>query len=295
MSNETRHKGLGRGLSALLGDEADEYASVDRSNNAKELPIEYLEPNPDQPRRTFKEEDLADLTASIREKGVLQPVLVRRLEGEIDRYQIVAGERRWRAAQKAALHNIPVIIKDLNDAETLEIALIENVQRADLNPVEEAAGYQSLIDEYDHTQEELAKFIGKSRSHITNTLRLLSLPERVQGLIGDGKLTAGHARTLIKAADPTALALEIVESGLSVRQAEMLAREGAPPKKTKRRAKPEKDPDTLALEDNVTNTLGLKVRVEHKGDRGGEVRIRYKTLEQLDDVCQRLTAQKAGF
>ncbi|TNE39491.1 MAG: ParB/RepB/Spo0J family partition protein [Alphaproteobacteria bacterium] len=291
MADEARPKGLGRGLSALLGDETEDYASLERVRSTRELPIEYLEPNPNQPRRQFDEGDLNDLSNSIKEKGILQPILVRRLSGPGERYQIVAGERRWRAAQKAAVHNVPVIIKDLTDAETLEIALIENVQRADLNPIDEAAGYRALMDEFDHTQEDLAKLIGKSRSHIANSLRLLTLPGEVRELIVAGRLSAGHGRTLVGAANAALLAKEIIARDLNVREAEQLARGGGAPKsKSVRssRAGADKDADTLALERNLTSSLGLKVEIDAVGEKG-TLKVHFTTLEQLDALCQKLS------
>ena len=280
---------LGRGLSALLGDDADDYASLERVRSARELPIEFLKPNPDQPRRTFEEDNLKELAASIAEKGILQPILVRRAGDETNEYQIVAGERRWRAAQIAGLHNVPVIIKDLTDAETLEVALIENVQRSDLNPIDEAQGYQALIKEFQYTQDELAKIIGKSRSHIANALRLLSLPEEIFAMLIDGRLSAGHARTLVGADNAIDLASEILSRGLNVREAENLVRGGAAPRAKKKSSPVEKDADTAALEENISNALGLKVSINFKGEAGGSVRVDYTTLEQLDDICQKLT------
>ena len=280
---------LGRGLSALLGDDADDYASLERVRPARELPVEFLKPNPDQPRQHFDETALKELAASIAEKGILQPILVRRAGDDSNEYQIVAGERRWRAAQLAGLHNVPVIVKDLTDAETLEVALIENVQRSDLNPVDEAQGYQALIKEFQYTQEELAKIIGKSRSHIANALRLLTLPESIFAMLIDGRLTAGHARTLIGADNALELASDILSRGLNVREAEKLVRGGAAPRAKKNTPPTEKDPDTLALEENITNALGLKVTIDFKGEAGGSVRVDYKTLEQLDEICQKLT------
>jgi ParB family chromosome partitioning protein len=281
-------KGLGRGLSALLGDETEDFASLDRARSTRELPVEYLHANPNQPRQQFDEKDLTDLTNSIREKGILQPILVRRIGENDNTYQIVAGERRWRAAQRASLHNVPVIIKDLTDAETLEIALIENVQRADLNAIDEAAGYRALMDEFSHTQDELAKLIGKSRSHIANSLRLLSLPTSVRELIAGGRLSAGHGRTLVNAEDPATLAEIIIAKDMNVREAEALARKGAPPRKKTVRAPATKDPDTLALEQNLSNSLGLKVTIDHHGETG-DLKIHFKTLEQLDALCQKLS------
>lgn len=288
---------LGRGLAALIGDDAA-YALGDTNAPAprgvREVPIEFLRANPFQPRHLFREEDLADLSNSIREKGILQPIVVRPVQGQVDAFEIVAGERRWRAAQKAQLHQVPIIVKELTDAESLEIAIIENVQRADLNAIEEAAGYDRLMAQFEYTQEQVSKLIGKSRSHVANTLRLLSLPDGVRSLIEYGKLTAGHARPLIGLPNADALAKEIVEKGLSVREAEALSRKATTGSETSRRAtaaRQEKDTDTLALERNISDQLGLKVEISFSGDKGGEVRIHYSTLEQLDEVCRRLAGR----
>jgi len=293
---------LGRGLAALIGDDTA-FSLGDRETQAprgvREVPIEFLRANPFQPRHTFRTEDLDDLANSIREKGILQPIVVRPL-GD-NSFEIVAGERRWRAAQLAQLHQVPVIVKELTDAESLEIAIIENVQRADLNAVEEAAGYERLMQQFHYTQEQLSKMIGKSRSHVANTLRLLALPQGVRSLIEEGKLSAGQARPLIGHDDAESFAREIVAKGLSAREAEALTRKpdgsGPAAASTKPKALPkaEKDADTLALEKNISDQLGLKVDISFSGDKGGEVRIAYKTLEQLDEICRRLagrTAQK---
>ena len=290
MLDDHKGKGLGRGLSALLGDDAEDYAALDKVRSTKELPIEFLKANPDQPRRVFVEAEIDELAASIREKGILQPILVRPLDEGTNDYQIVAGERRWRAAQKAQLHNVPVIVKDLTDREVLEIALIENIQRADLNPIDEAAGYRALLQEFDHTQEELSKVIGKSRSHIANVMRLLSLPDDVQKYVIDGHLSAGHARALVNVDAPSGLARELVAKELNVRETEELVRAGKPRRRPSgRKPVAEKDPDTIALEQNLTNTLGLSVEITFDEEKGGDIRISYKTLEQLDDVCQKLS------
>jgi ParB family transcriptional regulator, chromosome partitioning protein len=286
---------LGRGLAALIGDDAamsfgDETAPAPKG--VREVPIEFLHANPFQPRQIFKEGDLDDLTQSVREKGILQPIVVRPSPGgSKDEFEIVAGERRWRAAQAAQLHQVPVIVKELNDNESLEIAIIENVQRADLNSVEEAAGYQRLADQFTYTQDQISKMIGKSRSHVANTLRLLSLPQAVQDLVSDGSLSAGHARTLIGLENAETLAREIVSKGLSVREAEALTRKTtAKPGPTTHSARSlSKDADTLALEKNITDALGLSVSISHKGEKGGSVLVDYKTLEQLDEICRRLS------
>jgi ParB family chromosome partitioning protein len=279
-TDEPRHRGLGRGLSALIGEEA---ARTDSGSGRRTVPVAFLKPNRFQPRKTFVAEELEDLANSIREKGLLQPILVRPIKGEPDSFEIVAGERRWRAAQLAKLHDVPVMVRELSDGESLELAIIENVQRADLNAVEEAAAYRELMDQFTYTQERVAKEVGKSRSHIANTLRLLKLPDGVQAMIRDGRLTAGHARTLIGLTDPEARAREIVAASLNVREAEQQAK----PKRSTHAAA-EKDPDTKAFEASLSDRLGLKVEILDKGKKGGEIRITYRTLEQLDDLYQRL-------
>lgn len=279
MSPEPRKSGLGRGLSALIG---EDIAPMEAPRGGRTLPVAFLRPNPFQPRKTFSPDELNDLAASIREKGVLQPILVRPVKNEPNAFEIVAGERRWRAAQMAHLHDVPVVVRELSDGESLELAIIENVQRADLNAVEEAAAYRELMDRFAYTQEQVAQEVGKSRSHIANTIRLLKLPESVQAMIRNGQLTAGHARTLIGAADPEAMARAIVSAALNVREAEQRAKPKPPPKQA------EKDADTKALESTLSNMLGLKVEIVDKGESGGTVRIHYRTLEQLDEVCRRL-------
>jgi ParB family transcriptional regulator, chromosome partitioning protein len=292
-------KGLGRGLSALLADinpettdaaPAAEAAPAAQGGVAR-VAVELLRPNPDQPRRRFAEADLDELAASLREKGVLQPLIVRPHPETAGHYEIVAGERRWRAAQRAQLHELPVIVREFTDTEVLEVAIIENVQRADLNPLEEAQGYRQLMDRFGHTQEKLAEALGKSRSHIANLLRLLTLPEPVLELLRGGRLTAGHARAVITAADPLALARVVVERDLSVRQTEALARQAAAPARSRPAgAAPAKDADTRALEQDLAAALGLPVSIEHKaGGRAGELRIRYRSLEELDGLCQLLS------
>lgn len=296
MSDATGRRGLGRGLSALLDDpEVGGARNPEHAAAATELPIELLHRNPDQPRRSFSDAEMEELTSSVREKGVLQPILVRPAPGRPGEYQIVAGERRWRAAQAARLPVIPAVIRALNDLEVLEIGIIENVQRADLNALEEAQGYRSLIDRFGRTQEQVAVTVGKSRAHVANGLRLLSMPESVRAHLLEGRLTAGHARAIATASDVEALADRIVSKGLSVRQAEVLGREQQPPATRSRSARaggravaPAKDPDTVALEHDISTLLGLAVVIED--DAGvGEVRIRYQSLEQLDDLCRRLT------
>jgi ParB family chromosome partitioning protein len=248
------------------------------------LPIALLRPNPFQPREHFEPELLDDLANSIREKGILQPIVVRPVPGQPDEYQIVAGERRWRAAQKARLHEVPVVIRAFTDAEALEVALIENIQRADLNAIEEARGYRQLIEKFNYTQDALGHTIGRSRSHIANTIRLLQLPQTVQDYIYSGKLSAGHARTLVGQADPEAMALEFIEGRVNVREAEDRGRKA----KGKKKRAHGKDADTRALEQSLSTQLGLTVTIGHKGDKGGELKIAYKTLEQLDDLCRKL-------
>lgn len=278
-------RGLGRGLSALLGEDEPDTAREQEPSGPRPraLPIAFLKPNPLQPRKLFREEDLRDLAQSIREKGVLQPVLVRPTERP-DSFEIVAGERRWRAAQLAKLHEVPVIIRTLTDSQSLEIAIVENVQRADLNAIEEAAAYQELMSRFRYTQEQLSDVIGKSRSHIANTLRLLKLPDAVRGMIASGKLSAGHARTLVGSPDPEGLAREILSGELNVRQAEQKAKA---PKGTSKPPRA-KDADTKALETSISNSLGMNVKIEHQGERGGTVKIRYRNLEQLDEIMRRL-------
>lgn len=290
MSEDLSRKRLGRGLAALIGDldkpgvPAEQSAGI-RADRA--APIEFVSPNPRNPRRSFAEDDLEDLTQSIREHGIVQPVVVRTMAD--GRYEIIAGERRWRAAQRAGLTSVPIVIRDVSDRVALELAIIENVQRADLNPVEEAQGYQQLIDEHQYTQADLGQVIGKSRSHVANTLRLLKLPDHVRSMVMDGSLSAGHARTLVTALDPAGLARRIVDEGLSVRQAEALAQQPARTQSdpAERSAPVEKDADTIALEKTLSDALGLRVSITH-GQRGGDIKIRYSSLEQLDTICHRL-------
>ncbi len=279
---------LGRGLAALIGDMASiEGARVTESaSGSKRLPVDFIIANRANPRRTFDPDQLEELTNSIREKGVMSPLLVRPTH-DPNIFELIAGERRWRASQKAGLHDVPVIIREVDDKEALELAIIENVQRADLNPLEEAMGYGQLIEQFDYTQQDLAQVIGKSRSHVANTLRLLRLPEDVRGMLASGTLTAGHARTLITVEDPAGLARQIVDQGLSVREAEALSQQREVTKK-RQEAPAARDADTLALERRLADALGLTVNLNHS-ERGGKVEIRYRTLEQLDDICARLT------
>ncbi|RWR47333.1 ParB/RepB/Spo0J family partition protein [Sinirhodobacter ferrireducens] len=289
-------RGLGRGLSALMADvhlaPAAEPAAAPRRAEMF-VPIENIEPNPDQPRRDFEPEALDELAASIREKGVIQPLIVRRHPRKEGQYEIVAGERRWRASQLAQLHELPVILREFTDNEVLEVAIIENIQRADLNPLEEALSYRALMDRFGHTQEKVAEALSKSRSHIANLLRLLNLPDEVQGMLRAGQLSAGHARAMITAPDPVKLARDTVLKGLSVRDVERLAKksvtppgEGAP----KPRRPSEKDADTRALEGDLSASVGMKVSIDHKGSEGGLVTIAYRDLDELDRICSLLSA-----
>ncbi|MGE0037255.1 MAG: ParB/RepB/Spo0J family partition protein [Xanthobacteraceae bacterium] len=288
MADEGRSR-LGRGLATLIGDAgtAAPAVAVDRTRGPRRVPIEFLKPNPKNPRHNFAATDLDELTASIRERGIIQPVIVRPIKGTKDSFEIVAGERRWRAAQRAGLHDVPIVALEVSDSEALELAIIENVQRADLNPLEEAGGYQALADEYRRSHDDIAKIVGKSRSHVSNTLRLLKLPETVKAYIRDGKISAGAARTLIGQPNPEALAQEIVERGLNVRQVEALAKDlgkasGKSPKK-----RTLKTADTLSLERRLTDALGLTVMIEHRS-KGGVLQVSYRNLDQLDEVIRRL-------
>ncbi len=288
-------RGLGRGLSALLDEAAEAAVSGEGeapATSVREAPIELLNRNPEQPRRDFGEAEIEELAASIREKGVLQPILVRPMPGKPGEYQIVAGERRWRAAQKAGLRLMPVVVRELDDLAALEIAIVENVQRADLNPIEEALGYKALMERFGRTQDAVAQNVGKSRSHVANALRLLGLPEAVQLELRAGRLTSGHARALAAAPDPAALAREVIERGLNVRETEAMARKaqggGDKPRTAPRAPAGPKDADTRALEEDLADVLGLDIEIIDRGG-AGELRIAYATLEQLDDLCQRLT------
>jgi ParB family chromosome partitioning protein len=283
---------LGRGLAALLGG-AETLAAATRSRGQQKIPIEFLRSNPRNPRRNFGEDGLDELAASIKEKGIIQPILARPLAGIADSYEIIAGERRWRAAQRAGLHEVPVISFEADDRQALELAIIENVQRADLDPLEEAAGYQRLGDEFLYTQADLAKVIGKSRSHVSNCLRLLNLPERTKALLRDGKISAGHARVLLSSAEPDALAEKIVAQNLSVRDAEKLLEDAADSSSAKgqgprKRGVAEKDVDTRAMEKKLMEQLGMNVTITHRESEMGDVVVRYKTLDQLEFLCRRL-------
>ena len=285
-----RKSGLGRGLSALLSDNSPVMADAGEASSADRhlMPIEHIERNKNQPRQHFDEESIVELSASIREKGLLQPILVRKTGKH--RYEIVAGERRWRASQLAGVHEVPVVIKELDDQEVLQIAIIENIQRQDLNPVEEAKGYHHLINDFGHTQEEVAKVVGKSRSHVANLLRLLTLPKPVIKYIDEGKLTMGHARALIGSRDPIGLAKKVISSGLNVRQTEVLA--GNVKSANKQSTKPSigrgKDADTVALEKDLMAALGgMKVSIDHRGEDGA-LNITYRSLDDLDELCSKL-------
>ena len=289
MAKQKLPSNLGRGLAALLGDETEDYTAPGRDRATKQVPVEFLHPSSLQPRRHFDEEAIKALADSIRENGVLQPILVRRDPERPNDYEIVAGERRWRAAQVAQLHEVPIVLRELSDGETLQLALIENVQREDLSALEEAEGYRRLMEEFGYTQETLAGVIGKSRSHIANTLRLLKLPEGVRDLLATGQISAGHGRALLTAPAPEALARKVVAKGLSVRETERLA-EGSKGKSAAKKAPAAsagKDSNTQALERDLSALLGLKVSINFRGS-GGELVIHYNTLDQLDDVLHRL-------
>ncbi len=282
---------LGRGLAALMGDVGDVPKTLERSRALRRVPIEHIKPNPRNPRRNFAEAELESLAASIKDRGVIQPVVVRAIAGSADHFEIIAGERRWRAAQRAGLHEIPIVPLEASDSQALELAIIENVQRTDLNPLEEAAGYQMLVNEYAHSHDEIAGMVGKSRSHVSNTLRLLKLPQTVQAYISAGKISAGAARMLVGLADPEQAAREIVDRGLNVRQVEAMAKQRAAAANKpagKRNGKSSaKSADTLALERRVSDALGLTVTLTHR-ERGGVLQIHYRSLDQLDEVVRRL-------
>jgi ParB family chromosome partitioning protein len=292
MADEARSR-LGRGLASLIGDVGGEAAHLERPRTQRKVPIEFLKPNPRNPRRDFPEAELRELADSIRQHGVIQPIVVRAIKGATDRFEIIAGERRWRASQIAALHEVPIVPVEINDSDALEFAIIENVQREDLNAMEEAQGYHALANEFKRSQEEIAKNVGKSRSHVANMMRLTRLPSDVQAYISSGQLSAGHARALIGVPDPSAAAKRIIEEGLNVRQAEALAHvEGVPERKPQkpRATAAVKDADTVALEKRVSDALGLKVSIDHR-DPGGSVVIRYRDLDQLDGIVNRLEAK----
>jgi ParB family chromosome partitioning protein len=286
MAEEAVRPRLGRGLAALIGDA--EEASAERTQSQRKVPIEFLRPNPRNPRKYFKTDELDYLAGSIRQRGVVQPIIVRPLPDLPSAYEIVAGERRWRAAQVAGLHEMPVIVVEIDDKTSLEYAIVENVQRADLNAIEEASGYQRLMDEFGYSYADLAQILGKSRPHLNNMIRILHLPSEIQSLVVEGRITAGHARALLAVKDPAAVAKRIVEKGLSVRDVEAIAHadHGNGPVPKPRRTT-EKDPDTRAVEQALEDVLGLAVTIHHRG-LSGEVRIRYRTLDQLDGLCRRL-------
>jgi ParB family transcriptional regulator, chromosome partitioning protein len=289
---------LGRGLAALLGS-AETFAQAARTRGQQKIPIAFLRPNPRNPRQNFSDGSLDELAASIKEKGIIQPILARPVHGSPDTYEIIAGERRWRAAQRAGLHEVPIVAFEADDRQALELAIIENVQRSDLNPLEEAAGYERLGDEFGYTQSDLAKVIGKSRSHVTNSLRLLRLPEGTKALLREGKISAGHARVLVAASVPDTLAEQIVSQGLSVREAEKMV-EGHSERSDAKGERPgkraaveaveakEKDADTRAMEKTMMEQLGMEVTITHKSGETGEVLVRYKTFDQLELVYRRL-------
>lgn len=290
-----RRASLGRGLSALFGEATEDYSALDKVQKNKQVPVEFIHPGKYQPRRHFNDEALQGLVESIREKGVLQPLLVRRDPQIANSYELIAGERRWRAAQVAGLHEVPVVIRDLTDREALEIALIENIQRQDLTPLEEAEGYCRLMEEFSHTQEDLARSVGKSRSHVANMMRLLALPDPVKSMVQEGALSAGHARALLTAGDPVMAAREVVKRGLNVRQTEELMRGGQAAKPRKDAGVPAgepamKDVDLVHLEAEISARIGLKVAIAPQGKKG-TITIHYQTLDQLDDVLRRLGSE----
>jgi ParB family chromosome partitioning protein len=296
MADEVARPRLGRGLAALIGDVGDDApAPAGDRKGQRRVPIEFLRPNPRNPRRHFADAELDELAASIRTRGVIQPIVVRAVAKVPDAFEIVAGERRWRASQRAGLHEVPVVVVEIDDRTPLEYAILENVQRADLNAIEEAAGYERLMSEFRYSQTELAEIIGKSRSHLANTLRLLNLPPAVQEQVIAGTLTAGHARALLSVKDPEAIARRVAAEGLTVREVEALAASEQPaaagprPGRPRKQA-PEKDADTRALERRLEDILGVTVSIEHRGG-GGEVRLRYGSLDQLDGLCRRLETQ----
>ena len=280
----TFKKGLGRGLSSLMGENTEKNTISNTSFNETKIALSKLKPSSIQPRRLFDKNSINELAESIKSKGLVQPILVRPSKNNIDEFEIIAGERRWRAAQLAQLHELPAVIKNLDDAEALEMAIIENVQRADLSPIEEAAGYKKLMEQYNHTQEALAPIVGKSRSHIANIIRLLTLPASIQDMITEGIISSGHARAIMNSAFPEQLAKKIIDENLSVRQAEKLAK-GSKNKIQKIKLKPT---DTLDLEQKISEIIGLDVIISDNGKRGGNIKIKYKTLEQLELVTNKL-------
>ncbi len=290
-----KNRGLGRGLSALMADIQEPEADQSRAETRRadlSIPIERVHPNPDQPRRAFTQEALEELSASIREKGIIQPLIVRPDPANDGEYQIVAGERRWRAAQMAQLHEVPAIIREFDDTEVLEVAIIENIQRADLNPIEEAMGYRQLMDRFSHTQDRLAEAMGKSRSHIANLMRLLNLPEDVQEHLRRGDLSAGHARALVGHENASDIARQVISNGLSVREVEKLMRASGESRTSRRSVPQPKDADTKALEGDLSAAIGMKVTIDHDAAQGGgRVSIQYRDLTQLDDLLRLLNSQ----
>ena len=284
MVTNTTKKGLGRGLSSLMGDTETVQTKNTNAGQETKIPIANLKPSPSQPRRLFNKNSINELADSIKAKGLVQPLVVRPSPSDANSYEIIAGERRWRAAQIAQLHEVPVVIRNFNDTEALEIAIIENVQRSDLSPIEEAAGYKRLIENHGHTQEDLSAIVGKSRSHIANIIRLLSLPQSIQDMITEGKISAGHARAIMNSAFPERLAEKIINENLSVRDAENLAKD----KKGIIKKIKLKDPDTIDLENKISEKLGLAININHKGKKGGSIKIDYKTLDQLEMITQKL-------
>ena len=291
VERKSKSRGLGRGLSSLMGDFNNEPLTSNKNSESqtieKLVPVEKIYPNPNQPRKSFQEEKLIELANSIKTKGIVQPLIVRKKKGAKESFEIVAGERRWRAAQRAQIHELPVIIKEFTDIEVLEIAIIENVQRADLNPIEEALGYENLMKNFDHTQDGLSKEIGKSRSHIANLLRLLNLPSAVQELLISGQLTAGHARALVTCDNPLAIAKQIISLGLSVRDAERLAKNVSEKKVSNKTKIKEKPADTILLESDLSAALRMKVSINHEeGKEKGVISITYKSLDELDRISE---------
>ena len=298
MSRKPEKRGLGRGLSALMADIEPEQGvpsgAEHRQSGERKVSISQVHANPDQPRKTFDSNDLKDLARSISEKGIIQPLIVRPDPTRRGEFQIVAGERRWRAAQRAKIDTVPILVREMDDLEVLEIAIIENIQRSDLNPVDEASGYQQLMDRFGHTQEKLSEALGKSRSHIANTLRLLNLPDGVLEFLRDGRLSSGHARALVTSDNALALAREVVSKGMSVRQTEALAKKGLS-EKSKTRPKPQKDADTKSIEADLTANLSMKVLIAHKaGTEGGTLSVSYKDFDQLDELCRILSATRSA-
>jgi ParB family chromosome partitioning protein len=293
MADENPRMRLGRGLAALLGDVGNEDAAETRNRAQRRVPIEFLRPNPLNPRQSFPEAELEELAASIRERDIIQPIIVRGVAGVADAFEIIAGERRWRAAQRVGLHDVPVVIVEADDRQALEFAIIENIQRADLNPLDEARGYENLVAQFAYTQNDLAKVMGKSRSHIANTLRLSRLPDGVKQKVSSGALSAGHARALLSVSDPELVARRVVDQGLTVRDVERIAqREADGPDEARKKPKKEfeRDADTAALERRLSEILGLEVSVEHRGEKGGAIKIKYRTLEQLEALSHKLAS-----